>query len=227
MVNFDDILKHNVKFGSFQIRTYAIIFISPLLVGCTTFLQVFIAGVGDHWCQIPQWDQRDCDRLVGFKNETCEDILKSLSTPSLPLDDDRDPQCLTYNFTGIDLEQAYSDRNNGLLSSYDVTECNEGMVFDRSVYRSTMTEDWELVCEQSLVPNLLQSLYMAGFLLGCLLFGWLADKTNYLKSRAVACGKEGGGGWPADRPPEISSSRMQSVVCNLKILGTNCRNGVQ
>ncbi|PIK37810.1 putative organic cation transporter protein-like [Apostichopus japonicus] len=87
---------------------------------------------------------------------------------------DLDSHCVKYNLTGIKLTSAF--KNHHLLKYLDVIPCDQGWNFDRSVYRSTITEDWELVCGQSSSTNILQSVTFAGRLAGCILFGYLADR---------------------------------------------------
>ncbi|KAJ8026893.1 Organic cation transporter protein [Holothuria leucospilota] len=169
MVNFDDVLEATGGFGWYQARTYLFLCIPALLGSLLTFTQVFIGGVGDHWCKVSQWENDGCSQW-GLTSLQCNALKKNLTVP----EGDYDEKCMMYNLTGVDLETVYG--NYAEVAQLDVIKCNDGWVFDKSVYQSTITEDWELVCDKSAVPNVLQSVYLAGFLLGCLLFGYLADK---------------------------------------------------
>lgn len=173
MAIFDDILEQTGKFGWFQMRTYLVVCV-PTLVACLmAFVQVFIAGDADHWCKVSQWEHEDCSQWNLTETE-CTLLKRNLSTPLFDKNDKRDPQCMKYNLTGIDLETAYENREQ--ITHLDIIKCDEGWYFDRSLYPSTITEDWELVCDKSFIPSLLQSVYLAGFLLGCLMFGAMADR---------------------------------------------------
>ncbi|PIK56982.1 putative solute carrier family 22 member 20 [Apostichopus japonicus] len=107
--------------------------------------------------------------MLNYTSDECRDLFR-------PLDDNGKDfsKCQKYNLSGLDHETILANRDN--LTFYGVVDCDEGWIFDRSVYPSTLTEEWELVCDKEAVPNILQSVYLAGFVVGCLLFGYLADK---------------------------------------------------
>ncbi|PKK17149.1 solute carrier family 22 member 6-B [Columba livia] len=52
----------------------------------------------------------------------------------------------------------------------------DGWTYNRSVFSSTIVTEWDLVCGQRGMKQVAQSLYMAGVLLGGLLFGSLSDR---------------------------------------------------
>lgn len=173
MTSFDDILREIGSLSWYQVRSY--IFICTIaLAGCLmTFAQVFIGGQSDHWCKVGHWEDEDCSQW-NLTSSECLLLQRNLSTPKFAKDDDGDPKCMKYNLTGIDLETAYE--NQDILTELDVIKCDEGWHFDRSIHASTITEDWELVCDRSAMPNVLQSVYLAGLLAGCISFGILADR---------------------------------------------------
>ncbi|XP_071819159.1 organic cation transporter protein-like [Apostichopus japonicus] len=173
MTNFDDILMQTGKFGWFQIRTYLVICIMSLVAAMMAFVQVFIAGTNDHWCKVAQWEEEGCSQWNMTEVE-CSELKRSLSQPEFDNDDKRDSRCLTYNFTGIDIETAYANRDD--LMDLEIIKCDDGWNFDTSLFPSTITEDWELVCDKAFIPNVLQSVYLGGFLLGCIIYGVMADK---------------------------------------------------
>ncbi|KAJ8027259.1 Solute carrier family 22 member 13 [Holothuria leucospilota] len=177
MATLDEIFKQTGKFGWFQFRAVLIYLIPTILTSMITFVQVFIAGEGDHWCKVGQWEEEGCKATWNVTTQECFVLMRNRSTPIFDEDDTRDTKCMKYEEAGtsVTLEEAYG--NPLLLSnSSDVITCDEGWNFDRSVYQSTISEDWELICEKSVVRNLLQSIYFAGFVAGCLIFGTLADR---------------------------------------------------
>lgn len=48
--------------------------------------------------------------------------------------------------------------------------------FDRSIFTETLQTTWNLVCQYDQMPNLSQTIFMFGILVGNILFGTLADK---------------------------------------------------
>lgn len=48
--------------------------------------------------------------------------------------------------------------------------------YDTGIWMSTIIDEWNLVCDRSWFISLTQSLYMAGFILSYLVFGYLSDR---------------------------------------------------
>ena len=54
-------------------------------------------------------------------------------------------------------------------------ECEE-WVFDRTYFQETLTEEWSMVCSGSGLIGSLQSVYFAGYLVGSIVMGIMADQ---------------------------------------------------
>lgn len=54
--------------------------------------------------------------------------------------------------------------------------CDEGWVYDRTQYKTTITSDFDLVCDKKKLPNIAQAMFFAGILIGSVLYGTIADK---------------------------------------------------
>ncbi|CAM5126693.1 unnamed protein product [Eretmochelys imbricata] len=68
-------------------------------------------------------------------------------------------------------------RRNGSLGREGETEpCRDGWYYDCSTFSSTIVTEWDLVCDLGPLPALAQMLFMAGVLLGALLFGVFSDR---------------------------------------------------
>lgn len=48
--------------------------------------------------------------------------------------------------------------------------------FNTTVFTNTIQMEWDLVCEKSNLPNLAQTIFMFGILIGNMVFGGLSDK---------------------------------------------------
>ncbi|XP_067109108.1 solute carrier family 22 member 13 [Osmerus mordax] len=57
----------------------------------------------------------------------------------------------------------------------DTTECQSGWVYNNPMYKATIVTDFNLVCGKANVVGLAQTVFMAGILLGSLLFGPFAE----------------------------------------------------
>jgi hypothetical protein len=53
-------------------------------------------------------------------------------------------------------------------------KCDE-WVYDHEYYKSTLTEQWEMVCDKSSWRSSVQMVYFAGYLIGSIVMGVLAD----------------------------------------------------
>ncbi|XP_044126237.1 solute carrier family 22 member 6-B-like [Bufo gargarizans] len=63
------------------------------------------------------------------------------------------------------------------LQLNDTEPCMHGeRIYDLSLYTSTIVSEWDLVCEREWMKELAQSTYMAGVLVGAILYGSLADR---------------------------------------------------
>lgn len=47
--------------------------------------------------------------------------------------------------------------------------------FDKTYYKSTLTEEWSMVCDRSFLSSNVQMIYFSGYLVGSFMFGYLAD----------------------------------------------------
>uniref|UniRef100_A0A8D2KV04 Major facilitator superfamily (MFS) profile domain-containing protein n=1 Tax=Varanus komodoensis TaxID=61221 RepID=A0A8D2KV04_VARKO len=71
---------------------------------------------------------------------------------------------LDRNFTGLEAPGA------------ELEPCLDGWTYEGSVFASTIVTEWDLVCDFRNLQQMAQSIYMAGVLLGAVVFGGLSDK---------------------------------------------------
>ncbi|XP_063002408.1 solute carrier family 22 member 6-A-like isoform X2 [Elgaria multicarinata webbii] len=65
---------------------------------------------------------------------------------------------------------------NATAAKMETEPCSDGWVYDRSVFRDTIVTEWDLVCSARTLKPMAQSVYMAGVLLGGIVFGGLSDR---------------------------------------------------
>uniref|UniRef100_A0A023GLG6 Putative synaptic vesicle transporter svop n=1 Tax=Amblyomma triste TaxID=251400 RepID=A0A023GLG6_AMBTT len=110
----------------------------------------------DHWCARPP----DYDNMT-------DEEWKELAIPKENiLGEERYSQCRMYN-----------------ISTNATVSCNS-WEYDHSHYRSTIVDEWDLVCSRSWLVSLSQSVYMAGYMTSMIIFGQLSDRVG---RRMVIC----------------------------------------
>ncbi|KAI0213623.1 Organic cation transporter protein [Lamellibrachia satsuma] len=158
IIDFDKVLERLGEFKRYQIYHYVLLGIASVPVGMHTLANVFLAATPSHWCTDPQ--------IANFSGQE--------HRGAAPSDGSRDRihnACIV--FDGL-----ASSRNGSLdfvTKDPGQTACR-GWSFDRNVYESTITTEWNLVCSEAWKPVMAQSLFMTGFLLGAIIFGALSDR---------------------------------------------------
>lgn len=172
MKDYDQTLRIVGKFGRYQKSLLILIFIPVLIGTCHSFIQVFAAGKSDHWCQ--SWQHENCNEL-NITNMECNKLKREVSVPAKVTDQNQTvfEQCVKYDTSAIDLKTAL-DLDGNINTSQQIS-CDEGWVYDRSNFPSTIIIDFELVCEKSFLPNMAQSAYFVGFLCGSAVVGLASD----------------------------------------------------
>ncbi|XP_071840714.1 solute carrier family 22 member 13-like [Apostichopus japonicus] len=175
-MDFEAILKEVGPFGRYQ-KCVLLLFSLLILVNTThLYIQVFSSGKDVHWCK--SWPSDDCSNLVISNPDNCEDLKRRLSIPKTNNGEVNNgsggyDQCTKYNVSGIDLQTAIDLGDD--VTKLDVIPCDEGWEYDRSTFPSTIIQDFELVCGKSYLPNIAQSAYFVGYLVGSAIAGLAAD----------------------------------------------------
>uniref|UniRef100_A0A8C3TNT3 Solute carrier family 22 member 13 n=1 Tax=Catharus ustulatus TaxID=91951 RepID=A0A8C3TNT3_CATUS len=159
MVEFGDLLRALGDFGLFQ-KLLVLLVSLPLLLNAFQMVgQVFMVVEVPHHCDT-SWI-----RAVG-PNLTEEEQL-NLTLPRGA--DGQFEQCSMYSPVDWDLDSILAYGLN------DTQKCSNGWVYPSAQPPSLLTE-FDLVCDRAVLNDVSQSIYMAGVLVGALLFGMLSDR---------------------------------------------------
>ncbi|XP_034147229.1 solute carrier family 22 member 13, partial [Esox lucius] len=159
MADFGEILRTIGDFGLFQkLVTFGLCFPNLILPFHLASL-IFIQSDPKRHCNT-DWILR-----VGSNLSTEEQL--NLTVPRQQ--NGAYSMCLMYAPVDWDIETI---REHGLNQT---TECQKGWVYDQTLYDATIVTSFDLVCGNANVVGLAQTVFMAGILLGSLLFGPFAE----------------------------------------------------
>ncbi|XP_029141435.1 uncharacterized protein LOC107294373 [Protobothrops mucrosquamatus] len=166
---FGDLLAQAGGLGRFQVLNVALLCFPMLLMAAHNLLQNFTAAVPRHHCRVAL--NKGCADGNATGNPDCRALLRAF----IPQDGDWGPEkcwrfvnpqwrLLAFNSTGREPTEAEQE------------PCLDGWTYEGTVFTSTIVTEWDLVCDFRSLQQLAQSIYMAGVLVGAIVFGGLSDK---------------------------------------------------
>ncbi|XP_029285895.1 solute carrier family 22 member 7-like [Cottoperca gobio] len=162
-MKFENILANINGFGKFQIMILVITFIGRFTLPCHFMLNNFIANVPSHHCNISSLDDGGI-----FRNLSEAERL----VVGIPVHEDGTP-----NSCQMFAEPQY----HLLFNSSNITElltvpCQNGWVYDKATINTTVTSQWDLVCDRRGKNKLTTSIFFVGVMFGAVTFGSLSDR---------------------------------------------------
>lgn len=161
-MKFETLLDEVNGFGPFQILILILLCSPRIVLPCHFLLNIFIAAVPPHHCDISTLDGG------GLQNLSLEQRL----TVSLPVQDDGNPKfCEMFAEPQFQLLS-----NNSSRAHLPTVHCRSGWVYDNSTFTSTLATEWDLVCDRKSLSKTTGTIFFAGVMAGAIAFGYLCDK---------------------------------------------------
>uniref|UniRef100_A0A8C5EQE4 Solute carrier family 22 member 6 n=1 Tax=Gouania willdenowi TaxID=441366 RepID=A0A8C5EQE4_GOUWI len=162
-MKFEDILADIDGFGRFQIIIIVISFLGRFTMPCHFMLNNFVAAVPPHHCDISSLDDGGM-----FQNLSQAERL----TVSIPVQQDGTPSsCRMFE------EPQYTLLSNPTNTTGTITvPCQNGWVYDKTTLKSTVTSQWDLVCDNKGKNKVTATIFFIGVMFGAVSFGSLSDR---------------------------------------------------
>uniref|UniRef100_A0A3B4FN97 Solute carrier family 22 member 6 n=1 Tax=Pundamilia nyererei TaxID=303518 RepID=A0A3B4FN97_9CICH len=162
-MKFDSILAEINGFGKFQIALVLIQILSRITLPCHFLLNNFMAAVPSHHCNI---DALDTGAVFG--NLTLDQKL----AVGIPAERDGTPSsCQMFS----EPQYEYLLGSNSSKGSFTV-QCQNGWVYDKSTFKSTLATEWDLVCSRKGMNKATATIFFIGVMVGAPVFGFLSDR---------------------------------------------------
>lgn len=155
-MNYDDVLVHLGKFGSYQLRNYILLCLPVILCAFHKLSGVFLLAVPDHRCHLSGEPANNTFKLPF-------DVLNE----SFPFDDAQKKFSKCDYFT----KNFYSEND----TTNSIAQCSD-YVWDTSKYESSAVKSFLMVCDNGKLKPTSDALLMVGVFMGSFLFGHLSDK---------------------------------------------------
>uniref|UniRef100_A0A096M5Z3 Solute carrier family 22 member 6 n=1 Tax=Poecilia formosa TaxID=48698 RepID=A0A096M5Z3_POEFO len=162
-MKFENVLAEVNGFGRFQIRTLLLLVIPRMTLPFHFLLNNFISVIPSHRCNIRALDDGEI-----FRSLSLEDKLVA----SIPLQSDGSPSSCQM-FAEPQYHLLYNSTNSTDLPTIP---CQDGWVYDNSVFKSTLATEWDLVCDKRSVNRVTATIFFMGVMLGAAVFGYLSDR---------------------------------------------------
>ncbi|XP_061882142.1 solute carrier family 22 member 7-like [Entelurus aequoreus] len=162
-MKFDDVLAELNGFGRFQFRLMLMLVIPRSTLPFNFLLNNFVAFVPSHHCNVSAFD----DDSV-FRNLSAGQRL----SVSIPVQEDG-----KWSTCQMFAEPQY----HLLLNSSNVTGlptvfCQNGWVYDTSIFKSNLASEFDLVCERRRMNKATSTIFFIGVMFGSAVLGTLCDR---------------------------------------------------
>ncbi|OWF44712.1 organic cation transporter protein-like isoform X2 [Mizuhopecten yessoensis] len=178
-MSFDDVFKVLGEFGTYQKRVYLMQCVPQIFSAIQTCLSIFILFTPEHRCSIPLYDN-DTFLVQSIRHQ----VMLNLS---IPYEEDVDQYGRpTTQVSRCNVRRSIPWNNDTDGNSSFVTYQCHSFVFDTTIFQSTFTTEDNLVCQRKKYIVHATMSFMAGFTVGSLLLGIMADVVGRKKAMILS-----------------------------------------
>ncbi|XP_060070481.1 organic cation transporter protein-like [Ylistrum balloti] len=178
-MSFDDIFKVLGEFGTYQKRVYLMQCVPQIFSAIQTCLSIFILFTPEHRCSIPFYEN-DTFHVQNIQHHS----LLNISIPYEEVQDQYGHTVAQYSKCAIN-RIVPSNASSGGNTSIVTYKCHS-FVFDTTIFQSTFTTEDNLVCQRKKYIVHATMAFMAGFTVGSLLLGIMADVLGRKRSMILS-----------------------------------------
>ncbi|XP_006085374.1 solute carrier family 22 member 10-like [Myotis lucifugus] len=167
---FSELLQHMGNFGRYQIMLVFSTSSLTVLLVTHNLVENFSGAIPAHRCYVHLLDNITSESKHP-ENLTTEALLRI----SIPMGVNNElEQCRRFRQTQWQLLNSSDLATN--TTELETEACLDGWIYDQSIFTSTIVTQWNLVCKSKSLKLWSQSIFMAGYMLGSLLGGYISDK---------------------------------------------------
>uniref|UniRef100_A0A8C9SSJ8 Solute carrier family 22 member 3 n=1 Tax=Scleropages formosus TaxID=113540 RepID=A0A8C9SSJ8_SCLFO len=174
MTTFDDILEETGKFGLCQKRIFGLLCLVSMPFAGVYVGIVFQGFTPEHWCRDPGLNQLS-ENCGWGQLETRRHIVSLVNDSADAIHAQCERYEVDWNDTGLACEVMKAEFISISFSRAPVLGCKDGWEYDYEGRTSFVTE-FDLVCGNSWMVDMFQSMLNVGFLAGSIVMGYLADR---------------------------------------------------
>ncbi|XP_064606001.1 organic cation transporter protein-like [Liolophura sinensis] len=163
-MDFDEVFELLGEFGPYQKRIYFFLCVQVIACACQTFSVIFTGAIPHFRCSIPGLDNDTYE----IQDENHQELVDAYIPVKLGKLGEEYQSCSLYNHYNTSVGNWSTVGNLTQDACYD-------WVYDKSIFRTTVTEEMGLVCNNIVKRSHLPMFYILGSLFGSFGIGTLSD----------------------------------------------------
>lgn len=171
-----DIYSEIGEFGHYQILQSIAFCITGIIAGAQVVAITFLGAHMDHQCEIPELSNLSLYQQRKISLNLENDLEASHSF------------CHYYDLNYTEYAEVTLHNWNSsdeIYQNVSFKKC-DNWLFDSNVFTSTLMNRWNIVCDKAYLIQMAQTVLVTGVLLGCVCFGYIADKFGRKKAAWIS-----------------------------------------